>query len=411
MSHDGCHEVAWKGRAFPYLMHHSGFHSTENYGSLRAREGHSDGHGHSSGYGSGGHGASHAPLPSEQGGSDVHSRAGTGTWNGPAPRGYRGTNAAAPAPTGPVKEPDSVRLSNGVRLPMIGFGTAMIKDPQVIKDALALGYRHFDCAWFYGNEEVVGAGLADFLAAGKRDELFITSKVWNTHHRPADVRKSVEESLAKLGCGHLDLLLVHWPEAWVAGSSMENPQPDNEAPISAMWGAMEALVDEGKVKSLGVSNFSLKQVEELIAGCRVRPVVNQVELHPMCSQRKLVGVLYRMGVQCVAYSPLGGQSAVKPNELLHDERVTAIAKEAGRSNAQMLIKWNIQRGVPVVAKTSNAERARENLEGMYEWKLSYEQKAVIDTLDVGKRFIDFPWKVWADPEEGGVAKPSKVMGL
>ncbi|GFR45609.1 hypothetical protein Agub_g7006 [Astrephomene gubernaculifera] len=400
MSHDGCHEVAWKGKAFSYLMHHHGFHSTENYGSVR-KEGQASGHGHGN-----------QPPASEQPASDVHTRAGTGTWNGPAPRGMRGAagQAAAPA-TAPAREPDSVRLSNGARLPMIGLGTAAIQDPEIIKQALELGYRHIDCAWFYGNEQVVGDGLADFIAAGRREELFVVSKVWNTHHRPEDVRRSVEESLGRLRCGHLDLLLMHWPEAWTPGSSWEKPTPDTEVTISQTWAAMEALVDEGKVRSLGVSNFSLKQVEELLSGCRIPPLVNQVELHPLCSQRKLVGVLRRKGVQCVAYSPLGGQGMVKPNELKDHPVVPRVAEQAGKSNAQVLIKWNIQRGVPVIAKTANPARLAENLAGMYDWKLSYEQKEALDAMDAGRRFIDFDWKVWADPEEGGVSKPSVVMGL
>ncbi|GIL46419.1 hypothetical protein Vafri_3418 [Volvox africanus] len=407
MSHDGCHEVAWKGKAFPYLMHHPNFHSTETYGSARQATGASaaaDNHGH---------GGGRQALPSEQGGSDVHSRAGTGTWNGPAPRGMQGSarQDGPSANSGHVKEPDSVRLGNGVRLPLIGLGTAAIKDPQVIKKALQLGYRHIDCAWFYGNEDVVGQGLADFIAAGGRDELFIVSKVWNTHHRPEAVRRSVEESLTRLGCDHLDLLLMHWPEAWTPESTLTDPVPDTGVTIAETWAAMEALVDDGKVRALGVSNFSLKQVEELLATCRIRPLVNQVELHPLCAQRKLVGVMFRMGVQCVAYSPLGGQSMIKPNELLTHELVARVAKDAGKTPAQVLLKWNIQRGVPVIAKTSSLERLAENLGGMYDWKLSYEQKAALDELDSCTRFIDFSWKQWADPEEGGVAKPSKIMGF
>ncbi|KXZ51511.1 hypothetical protein GPECTOR_12g474 [Gonium pectorale] len=390
-------------------MHHHGFHSTENYGSAReAASGHGSGHGHAHGH--------QAPAAAGQPASDVHTRAGTGTWNGPAPTGMRGVANQAAAASGPVREPETVRLSNGVRLPLIGLGTAAIKDPAAIKAALELGYRHIDCAWFYGNEEVVGDGLADFIASGRRDELFVVSKVWNTHHRPEAVRRSVDESLSKLRCGHLDLLLMHWPEAWTPESSFEAPVEDTGVTIAETWAAMEALVDEGRVKALGVSNFSLKQVEALLATCRIRPVVNQVELHPLCPQRKLVGVLFRHGVQCVAYSPLGGQSLVKPNTLLNSPLVEKIAKEVGKSPAQLLLKWNIQRGVPIIAKSSSPDRLAENLSGMYDWKLSYEHKAALDELVAAaggkeERFIDFPWKAWADPEEGGVAKPSKVMGL
>lgn len=308
-----------------------------------------------------------------------------------------------------VREPDSVRLSNGVRMPMVGFGTAGITDPASVKSALELGYRHIDCAWFYGNEAVVGEGLKEFVASGRRSELFVTTKVWNTHHRPALVRESLTESLSRLGLSYVDLLLMHWPEAWVPGSSFEDPKPDTEVTLAETWAAMEALVDEGLVKNLGVSNFSLKQVEELLASARIKPVVNQVELHPLCAQRKLVGVSLRRGVTCVAYSPMGGQNYVKVNDLLTNPIVQQVASELGRSPAQVLLKWNIQRGVPVIPKASSPAHQADNFTGIYDWRLGSEHKALLDTLDCGKRYIDFSWKDWGNPEEGGVAKPSLVM--
>lgn len=405
MAHDGSIEVAWKGRAFPYLLHHpNSFLQTENYGSARQTEQH--GHG-SSGYGHAAAAPSHGP------GSDVHAPAGTGTWNGAAPRGSRKPGEAqadAADARGPVasNEPTTVRLANGTRFPMLGLGTAGIKEASAIKAAVEMGYRHLDCAYAYDNEEVVGEGIREFIEAGKRPELFIVSKVWNTHHRPDAVRRCVESSLAKLGCGHLDVLLMHWPDAWTPESTLESVTLE-DVPIGDTWAAMEALVDEGKVKALGVSNFSLKQVEDLVKSCRIKPLVNQVELHPFLAQRKLTGVCFRTGVQSVAYSPLGGQGWFVANSLLSNPVVAKVAEETGKTPAQVLLKWNMQRGVPVIAKSSNPERLRENLEGMFSWKLSNPHKALLDELDCAKRFIDFPWHTWADPEEGGVAKPSRVM--
>ncbi|MEW5302140.1 MAG: hypothetical protein WDW36_004949 [Sanguina aurantia] len=206
MAQDGSYEVKWAGVAFPYLMHHpNAFLKTENYGSAKP----------------------------------------TGTWNGTAPRGD--PNRAANEEALRVKalvinEPTSVRLSDGTSMPITGLGTgAPGLTAETVKSALAMGYRHFDCAWFYKNEAVVGAGLKAFIEEGKRSELYICSKVWNTHHRPASVRESAEQSIAELGCGYLDLLLVHWPEAWVPpapGASDEEqilgpklPEVDREASL------------------------------------------------------------------------------------------------------------------------------------------------------------------------------------
>lgn len=300
-------------------------------------------------------------------------------------------------------------------MPLIGMGTAAIKSPESVKQALELGYRHFDCAEFYGNEAVVGEGLAGFVAAGKRDDLFVVSKLWNTHHRPEDVRPSCERTLKDLGLKHLDLYLIHWPEAWLPDKTPGSllppgvPEADTSVTIEQTWSAMEALVDTGLVRAIGVSNFSLAQVEAILAVCRIKPAVNQVELHPLLSQRKLVGVLFRKGIQSVAYSPLGGQGFFSPNDLKDQDTVTRVAKETGKTPAQVLLKWNIQRGVVVIPKASSEAHLKENISGCFDWKLSNDHKALLDGLNCGKRFIDFKWKDWGKAEEGGVTKPSTVV--
>ena len=343
-------------------------------------------------------------------------QSGTGTWLGPAPRGYAGTatgqaaqQQAAQAAQQPVREPETILLASGARMPLLGLGTYKLARPEAVKRALELGYRSIDCAAFYGNQAVVGEGLKEFIASGRRDELFVTTKVWQTEHRPELARASALRSIEELGVGHLDLLLVHWPEAWVPGSTIESWQEDATVTIADTWRALEALVDEGLVRGLGVSNFSLAQVEALLSAARHKPLVNQVELHPLLAQRKLVGVLLRRGVACVAYSPLGAPSDARPPELLTNPVVADIAARAGRTPAQVLLRYNMQRGVPVIPKAGSDGHLAENFSHAFDWRLSNADKAALDALDAGRRFVSAPWHEWEDPEEGGALKPSVVL--
>ncbi|KAF6262790.1 NADP-dependent oxidoreductase domain-containing protein [Scenedesmus sp. NREL 46B-D3] len=378
-------------------MHHPGFNKTENYGSSKAATG-----AHASDYG-----------PS----SDVGTRAGTGTWNGPAPTGARNPEAAAAAAAKPavVYEATTALLSTGQRMPMIGLGTFQLSSAAVVRKALELGYRHFDCAAFYGNEAIVGEGLAEFIAAGRRSELFVTGKVWNTHHKPADARASVQQSLKDLGLQQLDLVLVHWPEAWAAGSDPKGTvTPDDSVSLLDTWRGLEALVDEGLVSSLGLSNCSLAQVEEVLAAAKHKPVCNQVELHPLLAQRKLVGVSYRKGVVSVAHTPWAGARrscwSTPWWRRLRQRRARLLSRASvALFPTQVLLKYNMQRGVVVIPKASSPEHLAANLQDMFSWRLNNKQKVLLDTMDTGRRFVDFPWKNWGDTEEGGVAKPSIVL--
>lgn len=294
-------------------------------------------------------------------------------------------------------------LPGGARMPLIGLGTYKLDSPDAVRAALSAGYRHIDCASVYGNEAVVGDGLKDYLASGSdaRASLWITSKVWNDAHRPAATRASVERSIADLGCGYLDLVLVHWPHAWVPGRQDE----DTCVTLKETWGALECLVNEGLVRYLGVSNFGLTQLEGLLGWAKIKPVVNQVELHPLLPQRKLVGVCARWGVNCVAYSPLGHSKS----DLLEHPEVLKVAEEVGRTAAQVLLRWNAQRGVAVIPKAGSAPHLEENIAGLFTWRLNWNQKAALDALDEGRRFVAPEWHRWEDEEEGGATKPSKVL--
>uniref|UniRef100_A0A7S3QQH8 NADP-dependent oxidoreductase domain-containing protein n=1 Tax=Dunaliella tertiolecta TaxID=3047 RepID=A0A7S3QQH8_DUNTE len=337
-----------------------------------------------------------------------------------------------PVRTGLTSEPDYIRLNNGALLPILGYGTFMLTDPNVVKMALEVGYRHLDCAAYYKNEKVVGQGIRDWLAAdsnNKREDLFVTSKIFNDSHRPEQVRASAEKTIADLGVGYLDMMLIHWPDAFKPGMDNDFYGPvceinahdttrdakdvvkeaaesqedgkqsgcvtfDEEVTMEDTWQAMEKLVDDGLVRCIGLSNFSHKEVKEVCDMSRIKPVVNQVELHPMLGQKKLVDRCFNMGVQCLAYGPLGGPNAYVPNDLLPHPVVSRVAQECGKSNGQVLVRWSMQRGVPVLVKTGTLGRLKENLWGMMDWRMTDEQMASLNALEAKKRFVDVPWKTW-----------------
>nr|QKY15097.1 NADPH-dependent aldo-keto reductase, chloroplastic isoform X2 (AKRC) [Polytomella parva] len=429
MSHDGCIEVAWKGQAFSYLLHHSGFHKTENYGTKRHEQ-------HSS-----------ATSAVQQNLSDTQTKAGTGTWQGPAPKGFGVVKeeTAQDLARSAALEPTFARLGNGQTIPFLGLGVAGVADQSVIDAALAAGIRHFDCTSATPAEEsILGAGLAAFLAAnGDRASLFLTVPVRSTTvvggaAVPAtvptaeEVLSSVSASLLALHVDYLDLVLL--PAA-----------VDNCAAAAAVtWRALQDLVAAGKVRNLGVSNYSLVDLESLAQSASaspsaspsispsLKPLVNQIELHPRLAQRKLVGVSLRKGILSVAHTPLGGVEGSK--ELLVVPAVQAIVESTGRTAAQVLLRWNVQRGVPVVFGVSGVsgisadqqkQWVKEAAEGVRGWKLDYVQKAALDAVDASatsaakrdaevaktasKRFYTPQGLVFADAEEGGAVKPSTVL--
>nr|ACL13982.1 dihydroxyacetone reductase [Dunaliella salina] len=318
-----------------------------------------------------------------------------------------------PVKTGNTNEPDYVRLSNGVLMPLIGYGTFQLQDADMVKQALEVGYRHLDCASLYGNQELVGRGIASWIAAdpskNKREDLFVTSKIFNDEHRPELLRKSAEKSIAELGTKYLDLLLLHWPNAFKPGSGSsfhgdvcpaEGEKPpgcvvfDDEVTHEQTWRAMEKLVDDGLVRCIGLSNFSHKEVTHICNIARIKPTINEIELHPFLAQKEFVAWCASMGVTCLAYGPLGGPNAYLPNDLLPHPTVTKVAQEAGKTNGRILVKWSVQRGVPVLVKTGTASRLKENLWGMMDYKLTDEQMAALDSLENGKRLVTVPWKKW-----------------
>ncbi len=292
-------------------------------------------------------------------------------------------------------------LNDGIVMPALGLGTW--KSPkgevsQAVEEALRVGYTHIDAAWIYQNEQAVGEGISAAIAAGAiaRDSLFITSKLWNAFHQPAEVEKGCRESLSALGLDYLDLYLMHWPIAFKPGKSTHNSAEDfyslSELPLSKTFEAMVALRDKGLVKSVGVSNFSLSKLKQLIAETGVVPAVNQVELHPYNPQNDLLEYCQEQGIRLTAYSPLGSgdrPASMKAKDeppLLENEEVSAIAAQENLSPAQLLIAWALDRDTVVIPKSTNAERIAENLAAA-EHKLSTEARTALDNIGIQHRYV------------------------
>ena len=251
-----------------------------------------------------------------------------------------------------------------------------------MREALSVGYRHIDCAQMYGNEAEIGAVLASWLSSSSvpRSSLFVTSKVWNTNHQPSHVAASVHKSIADLQCDYLDLLLIHWPMAWRhTGLDFKDgggsPTDDSgklqwaNVPIIDTWRAMEALVDSGLVKSLGVSNFPVILLQELVVQARIQPAVNQVENHPYLSQPALVLYCQERGIHVSAYSPLGRPGRTKQESVIYDSTIRAeathlstllAASPTSFEPASLLLAFNVLRGLSVLPKSSTPDRIRHN---------------------------------------------------
>ncbi|KAI8865553.1 Aldo/keto reductase [Ramicandelaber brevisporus] len=246
-----------------------------------------------------------------------------------------------------------ITLANGAKLPAVGFGT-WAATVESAKAALEVGYRHFDGAFFYQSEKSIGEAIK--LSGVPRSELFLTSKVWGHHHDTPEV--SVEQSLQDFGTDYLDLLLIHWPIRF-DDASFNFPNP-RKTDIPAVWKKLEALVDSGKVKAIGVSNFSIKLLEEeLLPIARIKPVVNQVESHPYLQQTALVEFGKEHGIHITAFSPLGGGNE-DPN-VVEDATIAEIAKKHGVPASAILLSWSVQRGVSVIPRSKSPERLAQNL--------------------------------------------------
>jgi aldehyde reductase len=274
----------------------------------------------------------------------------------------------------PLIEPSDLRftripLNGGAGLiPALGFGT-LIPDAAVTisatRDALEAGFRHFDCAERYRNEREVGTALQAGLAAGgiAREEIFVTSKLWNSNHRPERVQPAFEASLERLGLKYLDLYLIHTPFAFQPGDDQDprdqkgNVLYDHDVTLLDTWRALESLVDHGKCRAIGLSDITLNELQPIYESARIKPAVIQVESHPYLPETELLEYCKKRGIVFLAFAPLG--HGMKPG-LLEDPVISAIAARVGKTPAQVLLAWAIQRGTALLTTPKSAARAKEN---------------------------------------------------
>ncbi len=305
-----------------------------------------------------------------------------------------------------------LQLKSGSQMPSIGLGVWKIDPDQtadVICDAVDAGYRHFDCACDYGNEHEVGIGLKRVFDAGTvtRDDLWITSKLWNTYHQPKHVRPAVERTLSDLQLEYLDLYLIHFPIAqkfvpfetryppgWFFDPDAAEPRMEPDAvPICDTWQAMEQLQQDGLVREIGVSNFGTSQLRDMLAWAKVPPAVLQVELHPYLTQDKLLRFCREAEIAVTGFSPLGALSyfsleMAQPEESVVDQpEIQQIAQSHNKTAAQVVLRWAIQRGTSIVPKTTKPERLAENL-ALFDFELSTDEMQAISGLNQNRRFND-----------------------
>lgn len=263
---------------------------------------------------------------------------------------------------------DKLKLYNGVEIPRIGLGVYMglgvFENPEpektvnAVKWALEAGYRHIDVAAAYGNEAEVGEGIR--VSGVAREEIFLTTKLWNDDVRAGTVKEAFETSLKKLRTKYLDLYLIHWP---VEG-------------FEKAWAVLEDLYSEGRIRAIGVSNFKRHHLEYLIKNFRIKPMVNQVEANPYNNNQELIGDCKNLGIVVEAWSPLGGSGG----NLLGDEAIRAMAQKYQKTPAQVVLRWNLQRGVVILPKSLHQERIISNFD-LSDFELLPEDMELMDGLN------------------------------
>lgn len=297
---------------------------------------------------------------------------------------------------------NTVEFANDDKMPVLGLGTWKSKPGEVkeaVLTAIKEGYRHIDCAPIYNNEKEVGVALKQAFDEGivKREEMWITSKLWNDSHKKDQVIPALKQTLADLQLDYLDLYLIHWPVAFKEGVTFPEQSEDflslKDVPLRETWKGMQQAMEKGLTRHIGVSNFKKKKIQELIDATGFAPEMNQVEMHPLLPQKELVGYCFDRNIHLTAYSPLGSgdrsEQMKQDNEptLLENETINEVAKKHAISPAQVLISWQIHRGVVVIPKSTNAGRIKENYDAAF-IKLDHEDLEKINGIDYNFRFVD-----------------------
>ncbi|KAM9962349.1 hypothetical protein ACTFIR_005257 [Dictyostelium discoideum] len=291
---------------------------------------------------------------------------------------------------------NNFKLNDGNQIPSIGLGTYDCDNPGEVGDAINIalknGYRHIDGAAFYRNEKVIGNSLKEIFEEGeiKREDIFYTSKLWNSCHNSNLVIKHCENTIKDLGIGYLDLYLIHWPIAFENANPSEITtdwvKDENGNPIIApvsireTWQEMEKLVEFGLVKSIGVSNFNVQNLVDLLSYAKIKPVVNQVEIHPYLTQLKLQEYCEKYEIKLVAYSPLGQGKC----DFLNNDILKSIAKKYNKPIANVIFKWLNQRGIATIPKSGNHSHIIENF-NIFDFQLSNDDIEKINSLNANIR--------------------------
>lgn len=295
----------------------------------------------------------------------------------------------------------TLKFRNQNEMPALGLGTWKSQPGEVydaVKTAIKTGYRHIDCAAIYGNEKEIGQAITECISDGvvSRNDLWITSKLWNSEHAKDDVLPALEKTLSDLQLTYLDLYLIHWPVNIQKGVVFPQSAGDmvslDDIPISETWAAMEEAIDHGLAKHIGVSNFGIKQLENLLTFALIKPEINQVESHPYFQQNELLAFCRSNNIHLTAYSPLGsfdrpdGIKASDEPKLLDDPIIAEIASIHHVSPAQILISWALHRGISVIPKSVNSSRISQNLAAA-SIRLSAEDIERINQMDKEYRYI------------------------
>ena len=300
----------------------------------------------------------------------------------------------------------------GQQMPAVGLGLWKIDSncvAETVYEAIKRGYRHLDSAADYGNEKQVGEGIARALADGlcKREDLWITSKLWNTFHRKEHVQAACERSLSDLGLDYFDLYLIHFPIAlqyvdfdqryppeWIYDPNAENPcMVLDSVPLSETWAAMEELVEIKLARKIGICNYTAVLLHDLMSYARIKPAMLQIESHPYLTQEALIRTAQSYNIAVTAFSPLGALSYVSldmassEDSVLQQSAVVSIAKRLGVTPAQVVLRWGIQRGTAIIPKTSRAERLDENI-ALADFSLTDDDMQAISALNRHRRFND-----------------------
>ena len=306
----------------------------------------------------------------------------------------------------------TLTLADGSEFPTSGLGLWKIpvnETASMVYSAIDCGYRHLDSACDYGNEKEAGEGVAKALQDGlcSREELWVTSKLWNTYHKREHVRPALQKTLSDLGLDYLDLYLIHfpisleyipmdekYPPGWLFDENAENPGMKlAKVPILETWQAMVDLKKEGLVKNIGVCNFGVSLLQDLMNSSEESPSVLQMERHPYLEQQKLLRFCQKNDIAVTGFSPLGAGSylelgmAKAEDSVLEEDSVMEIAKTHQKSPAQVVLRWGIQQGTAVIPKTSKVHRLKENLD-VYDFSLTDTEMDTISSLERHQRFND-----------------------